>query len=150
MVNSFCKVTAIYSESFYCLSHCITLLESLLSFMLRDSPWPWEPSHPSQAQNVSGGDMQTLGRTVPVGLSQGSGVRQGPQLTPRAHRHCSRVPQAALKRKVAQGARGAAPTQTGTSQNQKGKRMEPPTPAVSLITLKNPHSLGTIPDLCLQ
>lgn len=40
MVNSFCEVIAIYYESFYCLSHCITMLESLLSSMLRDSPWP--------------------------------------------------------------------------------------------------------------
>lgn len=34
------RVMAIYYESFYCLSHHITSLQSMLSFMLRESPCP--------------------------------------------------------------------------------------------------------------
>ena len=66
-------VMAIYYESYYCLSHRITSLESLLSFVLRDSLCPREPSQPSQAPSTSGGDTQTPRGTAPVGLRQGKG-----------------------------------------------------------------------------
>lgn len=108
---------------------------------VRDSPWPWEPSHPRQAQSVARGDMQALGRTELLwGSARTVGSRQEPQLTPGAHRHCSQwwvcvISHRLLQGKVALKGR-APPTQADTSQKQKkGKRMEPPIPAVSLIIL---------------
>lgn len=73
------EVMAIYYESYYCLSHRITSLESLLSFVLRDSPCPREPSQPSQAPSASGGDTQTPPRDCSRRAQTGEG---GPSRTP--------------------------------------------------------------------
>lgn len=75
------EVMAIYYESYYCLSHRITSLESLLSFVLRDSPCPRDPSQPSQAPSASGGDTQT-----PQGLLHPSSAQELADLARVSHR----------------------------------------------------------------
>lgn len=71
------EVMAICCESIYCLSHRITSLECLLSFILRDSPCLQEPSQPSQEPSSSRDDMQSLRATGPMGLRQGRGIWAG-------------------------------------------------------------------------
>lgn len=139
---------AIYYESFYCLSHHITSLESLLSFMLRDSPCPREPSQLSQALSSSRGDVQTLRLTAPMGLRQRGGVWAGAPAQPRSSQTVLMCPTGCFKGvDVPRRGAGAASTQAGTSQNQKkGKRMEPPTPPIRLIVLPR----GPLPHLLVR
>lgn len=142
------EVMAIYYESYYCLSHRITSLESLLSFVLRDSPCPREPSQPSQAPSASGGDTQTPQGTAPVGLRQRKGGRAGPPAQPRSSQPLLMCPTGCFKGVGGPRERSRSCSDpAGTSLNQKkGKRMEPPAPPLSLILLPG----GPLPHLLVR